>query len=187
MPSSPEARQNSAATLGSLSVFEDNNILIGNSGAIGPLPELLGNGTPLGKRYVATALFNLSTCNENRPEIVKSGAVKSLIELMDPATGMVEKAVVVLANLATIHEGRTAIAEAEGITPLVEAVELGSMRVKELATQALVRLCSDSNRYWRKVLEEGAIPSLMVMFKSGIQKAPEKVCFTVYIKCHLLR
>lgn len=171
---SPEARENSAAALSSLSVFEDNNILIGNSGAITPLVELLGNGTPLGKRDAAKALFNLSTCNENRLEIVKSGAVKSLIELMDPATGMVDKATVVLANLASIPEGRTAIAEADGIPPLVEAIELGSMRVKEIATQALVRLCSDSNRCCRKVLEEGAIPPLMVMSKSGIRKAPER-------------
>jgi len=183
---SPEARENSAAALSSLSVFEDNNILIGSSGAITPLIELLGNGTPLGKRDAAKALFNLSTCSENRLEIVKAGAVKSLIELMDPATGMVDKAIAVLANLATIPEGRTSIAEADGIPPLVEAIELGSMTVKELATQALVRLCSDSNRCCRKVLEEGAIPPLMVMSKSGIRKAPERVRFTLYIKCHLI-
>lgn len=43
---SPEAKENSAATLFSLSVMEENKSRIGRSGAIGPLVELLGNGTP---------------------------------------------------------------------------------------------------------------------------------------------
>lgn len=171
---SPGAKENSAATLYSLSVFEGNKIKIGNSGAIGPLVELLGSGTPRGKKDAATALFNLSTTTDNRIGIVKAGAVKHLIDLMDPATGMVDRAVVVLANLATIHEGQTAIAQAGGIPLLVEAIELGSERGKENATAALVHLCSHSNRHCRMVLEEGAVPPLVALSKSGTARAREK-------------
>lgn len=169
-----EARENAAATLYSLSVFEENKIRIGNSGAIGPLVDLLGNGTPRGKKDAATALFNLSTCTENRFTIVKSGAVKPLIELMDPATGMVDRAVVVLANLATTPEGRKDIAESGGINLLVEAIELGSPRGKENAAAALVHFCSDSTKYCRKVLEEGAVPPLVILSTSGTSRAKEK-------------
>ncbi|CAL0334742.1 unnamed protein product [Lupinus luteus] len=102
---SPEAKENSAATLFSLSVIEENKITIGRSGAIRPLVDLLGNGTPRGKKDAATALFNLSIFHENKSRIVQAGAVRHLVELMDQAAGMVDKAVAVLANLATIPEG----------------------------------------------------------------------------------
>ncbi|KAL9241595.1 hypothetical protein vseg_015689 [Gypsophila vaccaria] len=170
----PEARENSAATLTSLSKFQENKIKIGNSGAIGPLVDLLGNGTPQGKKDAATALFNLSTATENRAGIVSSGAVKHLIDLMDPATGMVDRATVVLANIATIPEGRTAIAQAGGIPLLVEAIELSSPRGKENAAAALSHFCSDSNKYCREVLEEGAGPPLVALSMSGTARAKEK-------------
>ncbi|XP_021714400.1 U-box domain-containing protein 4-like [Chenopodium quinoa] len=169
-----DARENAAATLYSLSVFEENKIRIGNSGAIDALVDLLGNGTPRGRKDAATALFYLSTCTDNRLTIVKSGAVKHLIDLMDPATGMVDRAVVVLANLASGPEGRKAIAEAGGISLLVEAIELGSPRGKENAAAALVHFCADSNRYCRRVLEEGAVPPLVILSMSGTSRAKEK-------------
>ena len=53
------------------------------------------------------------------------------IMLMDPAAGMVDKSVAVLANLATIPEGRNVIGQEGGIGLRVEVVELGSARGKE--------------------------------------------------------
>ncbi|XP_074295311.1 U-box domain-containing protein 4-like [Silene latifolia] len=172
----PEARENTAATLSSLCKFEKVNIQIGNSGAIGPLVELLGNGSPHGKKDAATALFHLSTMTENKLGIAKSGAVKHLIDLMDPAIGLVDRATVVLANIATIPEGRSAIAQEGGIPLLVEAIELGSQRVKENAAAALWLFCSDSksNKYCRRLLEEGAAPPLVALSTSGTARAREK-------------
>ncbi|KAL9229806.1 hypothetical protein vseg_005235 [Gypsophila vaccaria] len=173
---SPEARENAAATLSSLSKFDPNKTEIGSSGAIGPLVELLVNGSLQGKKDAATALYNLSQATENRSSIVNSGAVKHLIDLMDPATGLVDRATVILANLATIPEGRTAIAQAGGIPLLVEAVELGSPRGKENAAAALWLFCSDSksNRYCKRVLEEGGRPPLVALSISGTARAKEK-------------
>uniref|UniRef100_A0A7C9AX20 RING-type E3 ubiquitin transferase n=1 Tax=Opuntia streptacantha TaxID=393608 RepID=A0A7C9AX20_OPUST len=170
----PEAKENAAATLYSLSSYKENKIQIGNSGAITPLVELLGSGTPRGRKDAANALFNLSTCTENKAGIVKSGAVKHLVDLMDPATGMVDRAIVILANLATIQEGRIAIAEAGGIPLLVEAIELGSPRGKENAAAALWHLCLNSNRCSKMVLDQGAGPPLVALTKSGTTRAKEK-------------
>ncbi|XP_074308815.1 U-box domain-containing protein 4-like [Silene latifolia] len=175
----PGARENSAATLTSLTKFDDNKIRIGKSGAIGPLVDLLENGTLQGKKDAATALFNLSTATVNRSSIIESGAVKHLIGLMDPALGMVDRATVVLANLATVPEGRTAIAQAGGIPLLVEAIELGSPRGKENAAAALSHFCSDSNKYCRKVLDEGAGPPLVALSLSGTPRAKEKAIKTL--------
>ena len=49
--------------------------------------------SPRGKKDATTALFNLSIYHDNKARIVRAGAVKSLVELMDPAAGMVDKAV----------------------------------------------------------------------------------------------
>ncbi|PPS08367.1 hypothetical protein GOBAR_AA12264 [Gossypium barbadense] len=171
---SPEAKENSAATPFSLSVIEDNKVRIGRSGAIRPLVDLLGNGTPRGKKDAATALFNLSIFHENKARIVKAGAVRYLVHLMHPAAGMVDKAVAVLASLATTFEGRTAIGQEGGIPLLVEVVELGSARGKANATAALLQLCTNSSRFCMMVLQEGAVPPLVALSQSGTQRAKEK-------------
>ncbi|KAK7385610.1 hypothetical protein VNO78_31342 [Psophocarpus tetragonolobus] len=171
---SPEAKENSAATLFSLSVTEENKIRIGRSGAIRPLVDLLGNGTPRGKKDAATALFNLSIYHENKNRIVQAGAVKHLLELMEPAVALVDKAVAVLANLATIPEGKAAIGSQGGIPVLVEVIELGSARGKENAAAALLHLCSDNHRYLNMVLQEGAVPPLVALSQSGTPRAKEK-------------
>ncbi|KAF7134475.1 hypothetical protein RHSIM_Rhsim08G0096500 [Rhododendron simsii] len=170
----PEAKENSAATLFSLSVIEDNKVRIGRSGAIKPLVELLGHGTPRGKKYAATALFSSSTFHENKPRIVEAGAVKYLVELMHPTVGMVDKAVAVLANLATIPEGRTAIGQEGGIPVLVEVIELGSARGKEHAAAALLQLCINRRRFCSLVLQEGAVPPLVALSQTGTRRAQEK-------------
>ncbi|KAE8707034.1 U-box domain-containing protein 4 [Hibiscus syriacus] len=143
---SPVAKENTAATLFSLSAIEDNKVKIGRSGAIRPLVDLLGNGTPRGKKDAVTALFNLSIFHENKARIVQAGAVRYLVDLMLPTAGMVDKAVFVLAKLATIPEGRTAIEKHCGIPILVEVVEMGSARGKENAAGALLHLCICSPR-----------------------------------------
>ncbi|KAG8054485.1 hypothetical protein GUJ93_ZPchr0001g32964 [Zizania palustris] len=163
----PEAKANSAATLFSLSVIEENKIKTGRSGAIEPLVDLLGDGTAQGKKDATTALFNLSIFHENKALIVKAGAVKHLVELMDPASGMVDKVVAVLANLATLQEGRNDIAQEE-------VVELGSARSKENAAAALLQLCTNSSRFCTLVLHEGVVPPLVALSQSGTARAKEK-------------
>lgn len=175
---SPEARENSAATFFSLAMVVENRVKIGRSGAIGPLVELLGNGTPRGRKDATTALFYLSMLPENKVKIVQAGAVKHLVELMDPSVAMVDKTVAVLANLATIQEGKVEIGRMGGIPVLVEAIELGSARGKENAAAALLRVCSSSNKYCIMALQEGVIPPLVALSQSGTRRAKDKV-FTV--------
>ncbi|KAK1440691.1 hypothetical protein QVD17_06520 [Tagetes erecta] len=171
---SSEARENSAATLYSLSLTEENKIKIGRSGAIGPLVTLLGNGSPRGKKDAATALFNLSTFHENKARIVQEGAIRFFVELMDPTTGMFDKAVAVLSNLATIPEGRAKIGQEGGIPMLVDVLELGSARGKENAAAALLHMCTNSNRFCNMVLHAGAVPPLTALSRTGTPRAKEK-------------
>jgi vacuolar protein 8 len=95
--------------------------------------------------------------------------------MAEPAAGMVDKAVAVLANLATIVEGRQAIGDEHGIPALVEVVEAGSQRGKENAAAALLQLCMNSHKHRTQVLQEGAIPPLVALSQSGTARAKEKV------------
>ncbi|MBA0608348.1 hypothetical protein Godav_020579 [Gossypium davidsonii] len=149
-----------ATEVKNLSVIEVHRARIGRFGAIQPLVDLLGNGTPRGKKDATSALFNLSLFHENKGRIVQAG--------------MVDKAVVLLANLATIPEGRTANAQEGGIPRLVEVVELGSARGKEHASAALLYLCTCSSRSCSVVLQEGAVPPLVALSRSGTPRAKEK-------------
>ncbi|CAH2076236.1 unnamed protein product [Thlaspi arvense] len=169
-----EAKENSAAALFSLSVITENKIKIGRSGAVEPLVDMLGNGTLRGKKDAVTALFNLSTYHENKTMIVQSGAVRHLIELMDPAVGMVDNAVAVLANLATVPDGRNAIGQEGGISLLVDVLELGSVKGKENAITALLQLSKNSGRFCNMVLQEGVIPPLVALSRSGNFRSREK-------------
>ncbi|XP_068342826.1 U-box domain-containing protein 4-like [Pyrus communis] len=187
---SAEAKENSAATLYSLSVHEEgNSVRIGRSGAIRLLVDLLRNGTLRGKNDAASTLFSLSNFRENKPRIVEAGAVKYLVELMNPAAGMVDKAVAILSNLSTIPEGRTAISQEGGIPGLVEVLELGSARGKENAVAALLQLCTDSNRHCNTLLRQGALPPLVALNQSGTPRAIQKAKLLLsllasYMKMH---
>ncbi|XP_061343441.1 U-box domain-containing protein 3-like isoform X2 [Gastrolobium bilobum] len=168
------ARENSAAALFSLSVIDNNKAKIGRSGAVKALVDLLASGTLRGKKDAATALFNLSIFHENKARIVQAGAVKFLVLLLNPADGLVDKAVALLANLSTIAEGRLGIAREGGIPLLVEIVESGSQRGKENAASILLQLCLHSRKFCTLILQEGAVPPLVALSQSGTTRAKEK-------------
>jgi HEAT repeat protein len=168
------AKENAAASLFSLSVLEEYRVKIGRSEAVKALVDLLGFGTLRGKKDAATALFNLSIFHDNKARIVQAGAVKYLVELMNPESEMVDKAVALLANLATVNEGCLEIARQGGIPSLVEVVETGSRRGKENAASVLLQLCIGSPKFCRLVLQEGAVPPLVALSQSGSPRAKEK-------------
>ncbi|KAF9606706.1 hypothetical protein IFM89_027750 [Coptis chinensis] len=160
------AKENGAATLFNLSVLEEYKMKIGRSAVVKALVDLLESGTLRGKKDDATALFNLS--------IFHAGAVKHLIELMDPDIGMIDKCVALLANLSTIPEGRSAITREGGIPLLVEVLETGSQQGKENAASILLQLCFNSQKFCTLVLQEGAVPPLVALSQCGTPRAKEK-------------
>ncbi|KAH9301605.1 hypothetical protein KI387_013188, partial [Taxus chinensis] len=123
----------------------------------------------------ATTLYTLSSLRENKDRAIRAGAIRPLVDLMaDSSIGMVDKAAVVLGNLANLPEGKIVIVDEGGIPVLVEVVEVGSQRGKEYATATLLQLCEDSYLYRTLVLREGAIPPLVALSQSGTTRAKQK-------------
>ncbi|KAE8665131.1 Detected protein of confused Function [Hibiscus syriacus] len=160
------AKHNMENPLLNLSINKDNKAMIAKSGAIEPLIHVLKSRNDGAKENSAAALFSLSVLEECKARIGRSGAVKALarivqagavkymVDLMDPDCGMVDKAVALLSNLSTIGEGRLAIVH-EGAIPkvlchplshclrlaplelLVALSQTGTPRAKEKAQQLL--------------------------------------------------
>ncbi|XP_010907743.1 U-box domain-containing protein 4 [Elaeis guineensis] len=170
------AKQNAACAILRLSMAEENRAGIGASGAIPALVALLRGGTSRGKKDALTALYKLcSGERRNKERAVEAGAAAPLVALVaERGGGTAEKAVVVLGSLAEVAEGREAIVGEGGIVALVEAMEEGSARGKELALAALLQLCSDSARNRNLLLREGVIPPLVALSQSGSARAKRK-------------
>lgn len=80
---------------------------------------------------------------------------------------MVDKAAYVLHSLVGFAEGRSAAVEEGGIPVLVEMVEVGTSRQKEIATLSLLQICDDNAAYRTMVAREGAIPPLVALSQSS--------------------
>lgn len=73
-------KANAAATLFTLSALDSNKLLIGKSGALKPLIDLLEEGHPLAMKDVASAIFNLCIEHENKARAVKRRCSESSSE-----------------------------------------------------------------------------------------------------------
>ncbi|KAK7268247.1 hypothetical protein RIF29_20942 [Crotalaria pallida] len=172
---SMEARENAAATLFSLSVLDENKVAIGAAGAIPALIKLLCEGTPRGKKDAATAIFNLSIYQGNKSRAVKAGIVAPLMRfLKDAGGGMVDEALAILAILASHHEGRIAIVQAEPIPILIEVIRTGSPRNRENAAAVLWSLCVLDLLQLKLAKELGAEEALRELSENGTDRAKRK-------------
>ncbi|MQM12879.1 hypothetical protein Taro_045799 [Colocasia esculenta] len=171
----PTARENAACALLRLAQVDDHKIAIGRSGAIPPLVNLLETGSFRGKKDASTALFTLCSTKENKLRAVRAGVMRPLLELMsDLESGMVDKAAYVLNLLASMPEARKAVVEEDGIPVLVEMVEVGSQRQREVAVSILLQICEESVAYRVMVTREGAIPPLVALSQNAATKSKQK-------------
>ncbi|KAJ6722286.1 U-BOX DOMAIN-CONTAINING PROTEIN 4-LIKE ISOFORM X1 [Salix koriyanagi] len=177
------AKENAACALLRLSQMEENKVAIGRSGAIPMLINLLATGAFRGKKDAATALYSLCSVKENKIRAVQAGIMKPLVELMaDFGSNMVDKSAFVLSLLITVPEAKTAVVEEAGIPVLVEIVEVGSQRQKEIAVSILLQICEDNLVFRAMVTREGAIPPLVALTQSGTNRAKQKVSLILNLR-----
>lgn len=170
-----EARENAAATLFSLSVVDENKVMIGASGAIPPLVTLLSEGTQRGKKDAATALFNLCIYQGNKGKAVRAGVIPTLMRLLtEPQGSMVDESLAILAILSSHSEGKVAIGAAEAVPVLVDVIGNGSPRNKENAAAVLVHLCSGDHQHIVNAQELGVMGPLLDLAQNGTDRGKRK-------------
>ncbi|KAK3029783.1 hypothetical protein RJ639_038225 [Escallonia herrerae] len=169
------AKENAACALLRLAQSDENKVMIGRSGAIPPLVNLLESGNFRGKKDASTALYAVCSVKGNKVRAVEAGIMKPLVELMaDLGSGMVDKSAFVAGVLVSAPEARAALVEEGGIYVLVELVEVGSQRQKEIAAAILLQVCEESVVHRAMVAREGAIPPLVALSQSGTSRAKQK-------------
>ncbi|KAI3512253.1 hypothetical protein L1887_19568 [Cichorium endivia] len=73
---------------------------------------------------------------------VQAGIMKPLVELMaDFGSNMVDKSTFVMSILVSTSKARAALVEEGGIPVLVEIIEVGSQRQKEITMVILLQIC----------------------------------------------
>lgn len=170
-----ETRENAAATLFSLSLADENKIIIGASGAIPALVDLLENGSRRGKNDAATALFNLCIYQGNKGRAVRAGIMAALLKMLaDSGGSMVDESLTILSVLASHQEAKAAMVSAGVIPNLVDHMTVGIPRNKENAASILVSLCKRDDENLACISRLGAVAPLMELAANGTERAKRK-------------
>ncbi|PIN17921.1 Ubiquitin--protein ligase [Handroanthus impetiginosus] len=168
-----------------LSSCSANKPEIAACGAIQLLFELLDSQFPQiishqAKLDIISTLQNLSTSPQIIPQIVLSGGLISLIELIyesEKSSELAEKAMALLESIVSSSEIALNQASESGgmIRMLVEAVEEGTAACKEHAAAILLLICRNCrDRYRVMILREGAMPGLLQLSVDSTRRGREK-------------
>lgn len=170
-----ETRTNAAAALFTLSALDSNKALIGKSGALKPLIDLLEEGHPLAMKDVASAIFNLCIIHENKARAVRDGAVKvSLKKIMNGVH--VDELLAILAMLSSNQKAVEEMGELGAVSCLFRIIrESTCERSKENCVAVLHAICLNDRTKWKEVREEengnGTISKLA---RDGTSRAKRK-------------
>ncbi|VAI49096.1 unnamed protein product [Triticum turgidum subsp. durum] len=174
---SMEARENAAAAIFSLSLIDDNKIMIGSTpGAIEALVELLKSGSSRGRKDAATALFNLCIYQANKVRAVRAGILSPLVQMLQDSSsaGATDEALTILSVLVSHHECKTAIAKAHTIPFLIDLLRSSQARNKENAAAILLALCKKDAQNLACIGRLGAQIPLTELSKTGSDRAKRK-------------
>ncbi|KAL0307214.1 UNVERIFIED_CONTAM: hypothetical protein Sradi_6138700 [Sesamum radiatum] len=160
-------------------ICASNKPTIVASGAALLLVQVLCSGSVQGRVDAVTALYNLSTCDEEPKLVLDAKAVPPLIDLLKECkkySKFAEKTTFLLEIFSGSDEGRSAITNVNGgILALVETVEDGSSISMSHAVGALLSLCQSSrDKYRDLILKEGAIPGLLRLTAEGTPIAQDR-------------
>ncbi|KAJ0233365.1 U-box domain-containing protein 4 [Hirschfeldia incana] len=139
----------------------DNRIIIGNSGAIVLLVELLHSTDPPTQENAVTALLNLSINDNNKSLIAAAGAIEPLIHVLENGSSEAkENAAATLFSLSVIEELKIKIGQSGAIGPLVDLLGNGTPRGKKDAATALFNL-SIHQENKATIVQSGAVRYLI--------------------------
>ncbi|XP_017627220.1 U-box domain-containing protein 9-like [Gossypium arboreum] len=149
-----ETKSNAAAAIFTLSALDSNKTLIGKSGALKPLIDLLDEGHPLAMKDVASAIFNLCIMHENKARAVRDGAVSVILKkIMDGV--LVNELLAILAMLSTHQRAVEEMGELGAVPCLIRIVrESTCERNKENCIAILHTVCLNDRTKLKALREE---------------------------------
>jgi hypothetical protein len=170
-----QTRSNAAAALFTLSALDSNKLIIGKSGALKPLIDLLDEGHPLAMKDVASATYNLCIVHENKGRAVREGAVKVILKkIMDCV--LVDELLTILAILSGHQKAVEEMGELGALPCLLGIIrESTCERNKENCVAILYTICFNDRTKWREIREEeNANATLYRLAQTGTSRAKRK-------------
>jgi hypothetical protein len=170
-----ETRSNAAAALFTLSALDSNKTLIGKSGALKPLIDLLDEGHPLAMKDVASAIFNLCIINENKVSAVGGGAVQVIMKKITSRMH-VDELLSILAMLSTNRKAIEEMGQLEAVPGLLCIIrETSCARIKENCIAILYTICFSDRSKWKEMREEESrYRTISQLAQNGTSRAKRK-------------
>ncbi|KAK2971411.1 hypothetical protein RJ640_025361 [Escallonia rubra] len=170
-----ETRSNAAAALFTLSALDSNKALIGKSGALKSLVDLLEEGHPLAMKDVASAIFNLCINHENKSRAVRDGAVGVILKKVMNRMHVDE----LLAILAILSSNQMAVEEMGdlGAVPCLLSIirDSSCARNKENCIAILHTICFSDRTKWKELRdEEKTYATISQLAQNGTSRAKRK-------------
>ncbi|MCO5575253.1 hypothetical protein L7F22_029053 [Adiantum nelumboides] len=176
----PEAQEHAAGAAFSLAIADENKHPMGVLNAVPPLVQILHTGPNGARQDAAMALYHLSLLQTNKSKLVKVGAVPILFNLAQSRErpDLASRALVILANVASIPEGRAALLQLNAIPVLVKLLAIqggkSAAPIPEQAAAVLVLLATNNFRFRSVAQNAGAQELLTVLVEKGTIRAREK-------------
>lgn len=170
-----ETRSNAAAALFTLSALDSNKALIGKSGALKPLIDLLDEGHPLIMKDVASAVFSLCILQENRTRAVRDGVVGVILKQITSGVH-VDELLAILAMLSSIQKAVEEMGEFGAVPCLLNVLrEASCARSKENCIAVLYTICSNDRTKWKEMRdEEISYGTISQLAQNGTSRAKRK-------------
>lgn len=170
-----ETRSNAAAALFTLSALDSNKELIGKSGALKPLIDLLDEGHQSVMKDVASAIFNLCIIHENKARAVRDGGVRVILKkIMDGVH--IDELLAILAMLSTNHRAVEEIGDLGGVPCLLRIIRESTCdRNKENCIAILHTICLSDRTKWKAMREEeSTYGTISKLAEDGTARAKRK-------------
>ncbi|KAH7431414.1 hypothetical protein KP509_08G047000 [Ceratopteris richardii] len=169
-------REAAIAVFLTVSCLDENKPTLGSSGVIPHLISHLDSGTARGVKDALTTLFNLSIFPGNHACLLKEGMIQKINKLLTLGDlELTEKCITILHNLMLLEETHRVIAETDGcLSVLADVFDTGTPKEKDLIVGIFLTLSKAGADYTRLMLNEGVIPSLVMLSVNGTMRGREK-------------
>ncbi|KAF3613039.1 U-box domain-containing protein 9 [Capsicum chinense] len=180
----PDLQEDLITTVLNISIHDNNKKLVAENPVVIPLLiESLKFGTLETRSNSAAALFTLSALDSNKHNIVKAGALKPLVDLLDEGQPLAMKdAASAIFNLSVVHENKSK-AVSEGTIKVIMKKIIERILVDELL--AILALLSNHHKAIEEMGELGAVSCLLSIIKEDTSEHNKENCIAIlYTVCY---
>lgn len=180
----PDLQEDLITTVLNISIHDSNKKVVAENPVVIPLLiESLKFGTIETRSNSAAALFTLSAVDTNKHIIVKVGALKPLINLLDEGQPSAMKdAASAIFNLSVVHENKGK-AVSEGIIKVIMKKITDRILIDELL--AILALLSSHHKAIEEMGELGAVSCLLSIIKEDTSDHNKENCIAIlYTVCY---